>query len=310
METTRYDCIVLGSGIAGITAAIYLKRSAKNVLLLDKGAPGGKLNNIHRIDNYPGLSMVSGPEFAMKLVEQAMALGLSFDYGDVKDVRKNEDGDFVVTTDIEPYVATTVIVATGVNPKKLSIDGEERFAGRGVSYCATCDGNFFKGQDMVVYGYQDHALEDAIYLSGLAKKLTLLCPKPIEGLETHIQELQSAENVTVVEGATLTAIQGENKVTGVTYRHEDNEENVPCAGVFLLSGEESSSAFLSPLRPEQEKGFLVVNPLSMETSIPGLYAAGDIVAKKLRQLVNAGGEGAVAATSCIAYINAQRLKKQ
>lgn len=306
---TIYDCLVIGAGIAGITAGIYLKRSNLSCVVLDKGAPGGKLNNIHRIDNYPGVASIAGPDLAMKLFSQASELGVTFDYADVMDIRKNEEGLFVITSDMGEFFSRAVIVATGVTAKKLSIPGEEEFAGRGVSYCATCDGNFFKGQPMVVYGYQDHAVEDAIYLSSLASELTVLAPKPLETTESHLAELEAAPNVRIETNATLLAIRGEAKVGLVTYQKDGEEKEIPAAGVFILTGERSSSTYLSSMRVDNEKGFLVVDRDSMETSVPGLYAAGDIVAKKLRQLVNAGGEGAIAATSAIAYIHSQKAKK-
>ena len=306
MESKRYDCLVIGAGIAGITAGIYLKRSNLSALVIDKGAPGGKLNNIHRIDNYPGIASIPGPELAMKLLEQATTLGVAFDYGDVMDVRKNEDGLFVTTTDVGTFLSTTVIVASGLSAKKLSIPGEEEFSGRGVSYCATCDGNFFKGLPMAVYGYQDHAVEDAIYLSALASDLYVIAPKPFEATEAHLVELKALNNVHIIEEAKLSAIKGEQKVSSISVSGKEGESEIAVNGVFLLTGEQSSSAYLASMRPESSKGFLKVDRDNQETSIPGLYAAGDVVDKKLRQLVNAGGEGAVAATSAISYIHAHR----
>ncbi len=302
----RFDCVIIGAGIAGITAGIYLKRSNLSAVVLDKDAPGGKLNNIHRIDNYPGTPSISGPELAAALYNQASELGVTFDYGAVSEVRKDDEG-FLVVTDMNTYVAKTVIVATGIEKKKLGVPGEAEFNGKGVSYCATCDGNFFKGKTMVVYGYKDHAVEDALYLSSLADQVILLAPQPIETTEAHMDQLLHARNIRRFENVTLTSIDGNEHVEGVTFVNngDDYHFEFPCAAVFQLYGEKSSGMFLSSLGVENNKGFLCVNA-NMETNVPGLFACGDVIDKRLRQLVNAAGEGSVAATSAIAYIHSKK----
>ena len=300
----RYDCLILGAGIAGITAGIYLKRSNLNALVLDKDAPGGKLNSIHRIDNYPGVSKIAGPELAMALFSQASELGVAFDYGAVNEVRKTEDG-FEVVTDMGTYESTTLIVATGIENKKLGVPGEDKFLGKGVSYCATCDGNFFKGLKATVYGSKDHAVEDAIYLSEIVREVLFLAPEPLQTTEAHHEELLSKKNVRLVVGAKLLEAKGEEKLQSVAYELDGKTIEEPTDALFQLYGEKSSSMFLSSLGVENNKGFLKVGP-NMETSVPGLFAAGDVIDKKLRQLVNAAGEGSVAATSAIAFVHSHR----
>ena len=297
----RYDCLVIGAGIAGITAGIYLKRSNLSCLVLDKDAPGGKLNNIHRIDNYPGVAKIAGPELAMSLFNQANDLGVVFDYGAVSEVRK-ENGLFLVQTDVNSYEAKSLIVATGIENKKLGVPGEAEFNGKGVSYCATCDGNFFKGMPVVVYGYKDHAVEDAIYLSGLASHVYVLAPQELETTQAHREELLRADNLTLLEGAKLLQAKGEGKLESVTYELNGEQHELETAALFQLYGEKSSSMFLSSLGVKTNKGFIEVGP-NMETNVPGLFAAGDVLDKKLRQLVNAAGEASVAATMAIAYVH-------
>lgn len=297
----RYDCLVIGAGIAGITAGIYLKRSNLSCLVLDKDAPGGKLNNIHRIDNYPGVARIAGPELAMSLFNQANDLGVVFDYGAVSEVRK-ENGLFLVQTDVNSYEAKSLIVATGIENKKLGVPGEAEFNGKGVSYCATCDGNFFKGMPVVVYGYKDHAVEDAIYLSGLASHVYFLAPRELETTQAHREELLRADNLTLFEGAKLLQAKGEDKLQSVTYELNGEQHELETAALFQLYGEKSSSMFLSSLGVKTNKGFIEVGP-NMETNVPGLFAAGDVLDKKLRQLVNAAGEASVAATMAIAYVH-------
>ena len=296
-----YDSVIIGAGIAGITASIYLKRSNKTSIMLDKGAPGGKLNNIHRIDNYPGVARIAGPDLAMQLFNQASELGVEYAYGSVYEVRK-EDGLFLIKTDAGDYQSKTLIVATGVENKKLGIPGEDAFLGKGVSYCATCDGNFFKGKDVALVGNADHAVEDAIYLSGLVSHLYFLYPAALEATEAHISELKAQDNVTWIPMKKSLRIEGENLVERFVYEDEEGEKTLNVSAVFPLYGEKSSSAFLSPLGLINNKGFLVVDG-NMNTSVAGVYACGDIVDKKLRQLVNAAGEGAIAATSAISYLH-------
>ena len=300
------DCLIVGAGIAGITAGIYLKRSNLNALVLDKDAPGGKLNNIHRIDNYPGVAKIAGPELAMALYSQANELGVVFDYGAVSEIKREGDR-FHVYTDVNEYLASSVIIATGIENKKLGVPGEEKYGGKGVSYCATCDGNFFKGQPVVVYGYKDHAVEDAIYLSSLASHVYLLSPEPLQTTEAHLHELTSSPNVTLFEGATLLEALGDDRLTEVKFRQGEEEKTLQASGLFQLYGEKSSSMFLSSLGVEMEKGFIKVDA-SMRTNVPGLFAAGDVLDKKLRQLVNAAGEASVAATSAIAYLHSLKAR--
>lgn len=303
MASKIVDAVVVGAGVAGITAGIYLKRSNLAAVVLDKDAPGGKLNNIHRIDNYPGTPEIAGPDLAMKLIEQAEQLGVGLDYGNVVSV--SQDGDrFLVHTDNGDYSAWAVIVATGVKTVSSGVEGEKALRGKGVSYCATCDGNFFKGKPVVVVGYKDHAAEDAIYLSSLASKVYFVHPKPLEVLPSHLDILKAKDNVEIREGRLL-KIEGESKVTGARIGTEEGEIDIAADAVFPLFGEVSSSEFLAPLGVDANKGFIKADN-EMKTNVPGLYVAGDIVDKKLRQIVNAAGEGAVAATSAIGYVHGKK----
>lgn len=304
MDRKEVDVAVIGAGVAGLTAGIYLKRSNLSALVLDKGAPGGKLNNIHRIDNYPGLASINGPDLAYKIVDQATALEVPMDYGEVYSVSTLDDGRFLVKTDVGEIACLCLIVATGLINGSTGIEGEKKYVGKGVSYCAACDGNFFKGKDVLVYGYKDHAVEDAIYLSSLANQVYFVHPSPIESPEIHLDTLKSKSNVKIVEGK-VKSVGGENHVEGAIVEKDGAMTEFSVSGVFPLVGEVSSSQFLQTLGVEQSNGFLHVNS-DMETNVKGLYAAGDIVKKKLRQIVNAAGEGAVAATSAISYVHERK----
>ena len=304
MERRETDIVVIGAGVAGLTAGIYLKRSNLSCLVLDKGAPGGKLNNIHRVDNYPGLASINGPDLAYKLVEQASELGVPLDYGEVYSVSLLEDGRFLIKTDMGEIACLALIVATGLINGSTGIAGEKKYVGKGVSYCATCDGNFFKGKDVLVYGFKDHAVEDTIYLSSLANKVYFVHPSPLESPESHVSTLQSKENVEFIEGE-VKEVLGESRVEKAAILAQGVLIEKEVSGLFPLMGEVSSTQFLQTLGVEQTNGFLHVNA-EMETNVKGLYAAGDIVKKKLRQIVNAAGEGAVAASSAISYVHQRK----
>ncbi len=298
------DVIVIGAGVAGLTAGIYLKRSSLDALILDKYAPGGKLNNIHRIDNYPGEASIAGPDLAMKMLEQATALGVELGYGNVSSIRKDGDG-FLLTSDAGDFKAKAIIVATGLDQRSSKLPGEDRLLGKGVSYCATCDGAFFKGKKVALYGYDDRAIEEAIYLAGVVDHVFFLHPEPLEGAPAHIETLLGLKNVTLLEKAKLEEVLGENHVESILYSQGNEKKSLEVAGLFPLTGEVPSSALLSPLGVNSEKGFVLVDS-NCATNVPGIYAAGDIIAKKLRQIVTAASDGAIAATSALAYLRARK----
>ena len=297
------DVLIIGAGVAGLTAAIYLKRSSLKMMIVDKYAPGGKLNNIHRVDNYPGVPAINGPELAMKLVDQATSLGIAVDYANVARIQKSENG-FIVYSDMDEIETKAIIVATGLTQGAKMIPGEKEHQGKGVSYCATCDGAFFRNEVMAVYGYQDHAVEDALYLASIASKVYFIHPSDIVAAENHYSALLALDNVELIPGKVV-AINGDPKVEAVEVESEGATKTLPVKALFLLEGEVSTSAFLSDLPVKMNKGFIQVGP-ERESSVPGIFAAGDILDKKLRQIVNAAGEGAEAATAAITYVKTHR----
>ncbi len=298
------DVIIIGSGIAGISAAIYLKRSNVSFALLDKGAPGGKLNNIHRIDNYAGTPSISGPGLASVLLEQATSFGVSFDYGNVVAISKEKDG-FLVRGEDESWKGKSIIIATGLSSRTQTVPGEKERIGRGVSYCATCDGAFFKGKKVAVVGYEDHAVEDALYLSSIASKVYFIAPSPIKGAQVHVETLKATENIEILEGTSLVSVSGSPLVDRIVVSNQEGEKEIDVSGVFPLFGEVPSNASFVSLGLKTEKGFIHVDS-DMGTNVPGVFAAGDIVSKKLRQLITAASDGAIAATSAISYCHRLR----
>lgn len=297
------DVAIVGSGIAGISAAIYLKRSSFSFALLEKGMSGGKLNIIHKIDNYPGYPSISGIDLSKALLKQCNSLGISSAYGEVNKIEKKE-GYFLVRTDADSYLAKAVIIASGLVEAKLGIPGEKEFFGRGVSYCATCDGPFFKNKDVAVYGYKDYAFEDAIYLSSLVNRLYMVLPKQKEASEAHYKELLNHKNVTFLENYRLKEIKGESKVTSIVISNVETKE-IEVSAIFPLAEQLSTSSFLSSLNVDMINGFIKIDNES-KTNVDGLFAAGDIVYKKVKQLVNAASEGAIAAISSINYVRGNK----
>lgn len=298
---SKIKVVIIGSGIAGYSAAIYLKRSNVPFLLLDKGAPGGKLLTIPKIDNYPSEASISGPQLANKIIEHAKALGIESTYAEVYSVSKLDNGSFLISTDMGNIESQAIIVASGSSVKPLGVPGEKEFLGRGVSYCATCDGAFFKNKEVAVFGNKDQAVEEALYLANLASKVYFFYEGELNSPKSHIDELNNLPNVDIIPNSKLLSINGEKLVSSIEALTNNEKKTYSASGVFPFAGEKSSSDFLAPLGLETQNGFIKVNP-EMESSVPGLFSAGDVNAKKLRQLVTAESDGAIAATSAFVYL--------
>lgn len=301
------DILIIGAGIAGISAAIYLKRSNKDFVILDKGAPGGKLNNIHLIENYPGYTSISGPDLAMALFSQITSLGCEVEYGNVLQI-KQVGKDFEVYTDNGDYHVKAIIIATGVINKVLGIPGEKAFLGKGVSYCGTCDGNFYRNKVISVYGNNDHVVSEVAYLASLASELNFIIPENKCFTEDLGKSLKQFSNIHIYENAKLLSINGAEKVESIEILYNENKVVLPTSAIFPLFGEESSTDFLSDLNIELNRSFIKVNE-KMASSVEGIFAAGDIVDKTLRQAITASSDGAIAATSCISYLNRRKTNE-
>ena len=298
LNMKQTDIVIIGAGIAGLTAAIYLKRANANFVILEGKEIGGKLNELKEIENYPGFRLTTGKEIKDGLVEHAKDLGIEVINANVQSILKEPVG-FEVKSDVESFNCKAVIVASGLKAKGEMIKGEKEYFGMGVSYCATCDGNFFKGQDVAVLGNNNVALEEALYLSNLVKKLYFVCPdKELVGDEKLISAIKSSNNVEILLDSKVDEIKGDDfGVTEILIK----DKAIPVFGVFPYLGHKSATEFLANLKPETKNNALVCNS-AMETNIPGLYGAGDIVDKKLRQLVTASSDGAIAATSAFVFV--------
>ena len=299
-----YDTIIIGAGPAGMTAALYAARSNLKVALLEAGIPGGQMNNTADVENYPGYALISGPELAEKMFEPLENLGVEHVFGHVQ--RIEDQGDFKkVITEDEVYESKTVIIATGAFHRQLNVPGEAEFNSRGVSYCAVCDGAFFRDEDLLVVGGGDSAVEEAIFLTQFAKSVTIVHRRDQLRAQKVLQDRAFAnEKISFVWDSVVEAIHGnERKVTGVTFKSIKTGETSQAdfGGIFIYVGLDPVSEFVADLGIRDESGWIVTDD-HMKTSVAGIYAIGDVRQKDLRQITTAVGDGAIAGQEAYKYI--------
>lgn len=298
------DILIIGAGPAGISAAIYLSRSKYSFVLLEKEMVGGKLNTITDIENYPGFTMISGPELIMKYQDQLKARNIEVTIDNIQGITK-EDDLFKVVAANNVYLVKVLIIATGSTNKKAGIKGEKDFLGRGISYCAVCDGFFYRNKDVLVFANESKGYKEALYLEKLVNKLYLVNDNNLDDEDNDLETLKKSKRVDFLYGFSIKEYLGDEfGLTGVILENvkTKNEVSFNVSGVFPFIGEIPSSYFLNSLNLDMNNGYLNVNS-NCETNIEGVYAAGDIVKKSLKQIVTASSDGAIAATSAIRYLN-------
>ena len=301
---SRYDIVIVGAGPAGLTAAIYARRASKTVLVLEARAWGGQIINTPDIENYPAAAHISGADFANDLYNQAAALGAEVKLEKVtglKDLGRTK----LVRTAQNEYEAGAVILATGSENRKLGVAREQELTGKGVSYCATCDGNFFRRRDVAVVGGGNTALEDALYLAELANKVWLIHRRDsFRGEEATVAKLREKANVEFVFNSTVTALLGDKRLTGVelTDKLTGEKRMLEVKGLFVAVGRVPENESFRSLIELDEAGYAVAGE-NCRTRVPGIFVAGDNRTKELRQLVTAAADGAVAATEAVKYLN-------
>lgn len=298
----QFDVLLVGGGPAGLSAAIYAARSGLSVGIMENYAPGGKLVKTYKIENYPGIESMEGVTLAMNMMEHAMSCGAELlSTGALK---VNEDKT-ILAEDGNTYSAKAVILATGTQERKLNIPGEEKNTGRGVSYCAICDGAFFKDEIITVVGGGNSAIEEALYLTRFAKHINILVRNELRAEDKLQKEAYESDKITIMKKIKpVEIIDDGKKVTGIKVINVlTNEESIlETSAVFPYVGNDPISDYCKELNITDEKGYIITDE-TMKTSIPGIFAAGDIRQKTLRQVVTAAGDGAIAAQSAIAYIN-------
>ena len=291
---TSFDCVVIGAGIAGVTAAIYLKRAGRNVLLIEKNSIGGQIVGITKIENYPAINSIDGASFSMKLYEQIKELEIDFKYAEVTDIKDLGEYKEVITTK-ETITTKNIILAVGRIPRKLLLNKEEKLIGNGISYCAICDGNLYKGKEVAVVGGGNSAAESALYLANICPKVTMINRSDkLRADEILVEEIESKENITVLHNSKVTElIELDNKLDGVII---NETETLNVTGLFTNIGLDPDAKFLNNLGLELDNKYIIVDN-NMRTNVKGVYACGDIIKKGLYQIVTAAGEGAIAATN-------------
>ena len=298
-----YDTIIIGAGPAGMTAALYAARSNLKVSLIEGGLPGGQMNNTSDIENYPGYANISGPELAEKMFEPLENLGVEHLYGFVENVE--DHGEFKkVVIDDQIYETRTVIVATGSKHRLLGVPGEEELNSRGVSYCAVCDGAFFRDQDLLVVGGGDSAVEEAIFLTRFAKSVTIVHRRDELRAQKVLQDRAFAnEKISFIWDSVVKEIKGENRVESVVIENVKTNQVTEQAfgGVFIYVGLDPVSDFTKDLQIQDEFGWIVTDD-HMKTSVAGVFAVGDVRQKDLRQVTTAVGDGAIAGQEAYKYI--------
>ncbi|KXH79281.1 thioredoxin-disulfide reductase [Sporosarcina sp. HYO08] len=307
MSTEKiYDVIVIGAGPAGMTAAVYTSRSNMSTLMLERGIPGGQMATTEDIENYPGFDHILGPDLSTKMFDHARKFGAEYAYGDVKEVIDNGNTKTIIVGDKE-YKARSIIIATGAEYRKIGVPGENDLTGRGVSYCAVCDGAFFRKKEIVVIGGGDSAVEEGAYLTRFADKVTIIHRRDELRAQKILQDRAFAnDKIEFLWNSTVKQVnEKDGKIGSITLVStvDGSESEFETDGMFVYVGMDPLTAPFKNLGILDENGYIHTNE-DMETSIPGIFAAGDVREKLLRQIVTATGDGSIAAQAAQRYIEA------
>ncbi len=298
-----FDCIIIGGGPAGMTAALYLRRAGKSVCVLEKESFGGQIAKSPRLENYPTIPSIGGMAWSDSLFSQITEMGADFDMADVNGIEKKGDV-FVISTPFGTQEAKSVILATGCHPKQLGLPRENELTGKGISYCAVCDGSFFKEKEVLVIGDANTALQYVISLAQICSKVTLVTLfDRYFADKVLVDRLDAIPNLTVYHNMASVEFKGEDELKSVLFENTKTKERVdiPCDGCFIAIGQLPSNEPFANL-VDLENGFIVTDE-NMATKTPGLFAAGDCRKKKIRQVVTATNDGAIAALMAEQYLN-------
>lgn len=311
MSNQPYDVIIVGAGPAGLSAAIYAARSSMRTLVMEQALPGGQIAQTDVIDNYPGVPAINGAELGMKMQEQAEGFGVEIAYRGVTGLRADGAGGFVVSADNgEELAARSVIYTAGATPRMAGFDGEERFRGRGVSYCATCDGMFYRGKRVFVIGGGNSACEEALFLTNFAEHVTMVVRRDVFRAPKGVADKVMAHDKIDVRFTTkIVAVDGNDALASVTFEdtrtHEQTTENFGegSFGIFVFTGHDPQVELVRDLVEIGPHGGVLTNEM-MATKTPGLFVAGDVREKRVRQVITAANDGAIAAVAAYDYVEA------
>ncbi|WP_126428651.1 thioredoxin-disulfide reductase [Brevibacillus marinus] len=313
-EQKVYDVIIAGAGPAGMTAAVYTSRANMSTLMIERGVPGGQMANTEEIENYPGFATILGPDLSTKMYEHALKFGAEYAYGEISEIQDGDPYKKVITSDGKEYLAKSVIVATGAEHRLLGVPGEKELSGRGVSYCAVCDGAFFRGKELVVVGGGDSAVEEAVFLTRFATKVTIVHRRD-EFRAQKILQKRAFENekIDVIWDTVVKEIRGDGVVQSVLLenRKTGEQREFPTNGVFIYVGMDPLTSCVANLGITNQAGYIETDE-AMRTKVPGIFAAGDVREKTLRQVVTATGDGSIAAQSAQHYVESlnERLQEK
>lgn len=295
---SNYDVIILGCGAAGMTCAMYLKRANINPLIIEQSSPGGTLNSISMLNNYPGFTEKSGATLAFRMYSQIEELSVDMKLEKVENIIKEEES-YIIKTNKSIYEASKIVIATGKMPRKLNVENASKYEGKGISYCATCDGALYKGKDVAIVGGGNAAIATANYLSNIVNKIYIINRSEklratdelvAEGLNNNVEIIYNSNIKEIIEK--------DEKIIGIKL---NDEKIINVEGIFVCIGKENNGAFYQNLNLKTDDKGIIVDD-EMKTSLDNVYAIGDVVSKSLYQVINASSEGALAATSIIKNI--------
>ena len=296
-----YDIVIIGAGMAGLTAGIYAGRASKKTLILEGSTYGGQIINTPDVQNYPSESHISGAGLMSKVYAQAKDCGAEIEFETVEKIQKNDDGTFNIHTNGDDYQARTIIIASGTRNRQMNLPREQELMGHGISFCATCDGSLYRDAAVAVYGGGNSAISEASYLTSIAKKVYLIHRRDeLRASGVAVEDFMACHNSELILSSTITELNGQDKLESIVLNTPHGRRELQVSALFIAIGREASVDYVDGIEKDPD-GYIVAGE-DCATNIPGIFVAGDIRTKSTRQLVTAASDGAVAVNSALAYM--------